>query len=291
MTAFQDFDPARVPSPCYVVDRAAIESNLRILHRVRVEGGVRLLLALKAFSMFSMAPLVMKYLDGTCASGLHEARLGREEYGGETHVFGAAYSRDDLNELVEIADHLVFNSFGQWQRGQEVVQAAQARRHLEIGLRINPQHSEGATPIYDPSAPRSRLGIPRSAFEGQSLDGISGLHLHNLCEQDFLPLERTFKAVERRFGEFLPQMRWLNLGGGHHITREDYQVDALIAFVREVRQRYGLEVILEPGEAIALNAGVFVTEVLDITENDGKLAILDSSATAHMPDTLEMPYR
>jgi len=286
------FDPSRVPSPCFVVDEAAVERNLQILHRVQRESGAKVLAALKAFSMWSLAPLEAKYLSGTCASGLNEARLGREEYGGEVHVFSAAYTEHDLAEILKIADHVVFNSFGQWQRFHPLLQQAKKERpHLKYGLRINPRHSEGEVAIYDPCAPCSRLGIPLSQFEGKSLDGISGLHFHTLCEQDVEPLKRTLAAVEAQFGDLLHTMEWVNFGGGHHITRHDYQVDELIELVKTFSTKYNVQVFLEPGEAVAIHTGVLVTEVLDVTWNDMDLAILDTSATCHMPDTLEMPYR
>jgi len=290
--ALETFDPARVPSPCFVVDEVAVERNLTILHRVQEESGARVLAALKAFSLWRLAPLVAKYLSGTCASGLHEARLGREEYGGEVHVFSAAYTEQDLREILKLADHVVFNSFGQWQRFQPLIQEARiARPHLRFGLRINPQHSEGDVPIYDPCAPCSRLGIPLSQFEGQSLEGITGLHFHTLCEQDVEPLKRTLMAVEEKFGYLLPQMEWVNFGGGHHITEPGYQVDELIELIRDFSARYNVQVFLEPGEAVAIHTGVLVTEVLDLAWNDMAQAILDTSATCHMPDILEMPYR
>lgn len=290
--SLENFDLSSVPSPCYVVDAAAIERNLRILARVQEESGAKVLLALKAFSMFAVAPLVMRYLKGTCASGLFEARLGREKFGGEVHTYAAAYRPEEMEAILEASDHVVFNSFGQWQRFREQALAAKARRpNLEFGLRINPEHSEGATPIYDPCAPCSRMGIPVARFEGQDLTGISGLHFHTLCEQDYEPLRRTLDVIERNFAEFLPQMKWVNFGGGHHITRDDYQVDALIERVKRFQDKYQVQVYLEPGEAIALNAGILVAEVLDTNWNNMDLAILDTSATCHMPDVLEMPYR
>lgn len=289
---FTQFDASRVPSPCFVVDEAAIEDNLKILKRVQDESGAKILMALKAFSMFNLAPLISRYLKGTCASGLHEARLGREEFGGEVHTFSAAYTEADLKEILKISDHVVFNSFGQWQRFQPLIQAAkQARPELEFGLRVNPMHSEGAVPIYDPCAPGSRLGIPREAFAGQSLEGISGLHFHTLCEQEYAPLDRTLAAVEEQFADWLPSLKWVNFGGGHHITREDYDVDALIQRIIAFQKKYDVQVYMEPGEAIAIHTGVLVAEVLDLTHNRMNLAILDTSATCHMPDTLEMPYR
>ena len=288
---FKNFDPTRVPSPCFVVDEVAVENNLKILDRVQQESGAKVLLALKAFSMFSLAPLVSKYLFGTCASGLHEARLGAEEFGGEVHIFCAAYTEKDLNDILQISNHVVFNSFGQWQRFQSLIKQAQAERpELVFGLRVNPMHSEGAVQIYDPCAPGSRLGIPLADFKGQSLEGITGLHFHTLCEQGFEPMSRTLDAVESQFGSLLYEMKWVNFGGGHHITHPGYDVDALIECIKRFSQKYDVQVYLEPGEAIAIRTGVLVSEVLDLTHNDKDLAILDTSATCHMPDTLEMPY-
>ena len=241
--------------------------------------------------MWRLAPMYSSYLDGTCASGLHEARLGRECYGGEVHVFSAAYGEDDLREILEIADHVVFNSCGQWQRFRPLALQAQVRRPgLKFGLRINPEHSEGEVPIYDPCAPGSRLGIPLSQLDENALDHISGLHFHTLCEQGFLPLKRTLQSVEEKFGHLLGRMQWVNFGGGHHITAPDYQRDKLVACVREFARRYDVQVYLEPGEAVAIGTGVLVTEVLDLSWNQLPQAIVDSSATCHMPDVLEMPY-
>ena len=286
------FDLHSVPSPCYVVDEVALENNLRVLARVQEESGAKVLLALKAFSMFAMAPLVMQYLRGTCASGLYEAKLGREEFGGEVHTYAAAYRQEDFAEILTLSDHVVFNAFGQWHRFRDQALAAQQLRpQLSFGIRINPEHSEGATAIYDPCAPCSRMGIPLARFEGQDLTGITGLHFHTLCEQDFEPLRRTLDVIERNFAEYLPQMKWINFGGGHHITRDDYQVDALIDRIKRFQDTYQVQVYLEPGEAIALNTGILVAEVLDTNWNNMDLAILDSSATCHMPDVLEMPYR
>lgn len=289
---FRSFDTSRVPSPCFVVDRAAVEANLQILQQVAEASGARILSALKAFSMWHLAPLVSRYLHGTCASGVHEARLGHEYYAGEVHVFSAAYSVQDLETLLPIADHLVFNSMGQWRRFRSLVFAEQSRRPwLKAGLRINPEHSEGTTPLYDPCAPGSRLGIARAQLDVNELDGISGLHFHTLCEQDLPPLARTLAVIEQNFGDVLPQMEWVNFGGGHHITAPGYQTDALIALIRDFAARYKVQVYLEPGEAVAIHSGVLVSEVLDILPTDFQQTILDISATCHMPDTLEMPYR
>lgn len=293
--SFLNFDASRVPSPCFVVDEAAIENNLKILAHVQEKSGAKILLALKAISMPSLAPLVQRYLSGTCASGLHEAKLGRESFNGEVHTFCSAYKEDELAQILEISDHVVFNSLAQWQRFQPLIQAAVQRRPgLKFGFRLNPQHSEGATPIYDPCAPCSRLGIPAdqlAEFDDSSFEGISGLHFHTLCEQSFEPLARTLDVIEERFGSLLNKLSWLNFGGGHHITAEGYDTEALIQRIKLIQNKYDLQVYLEPGEAIAINTGVLVCEVLDITHNALDLAIIDTSATCHMPDTLEMPYR
>jgi carboxynorspermidine decarboxylase len=289
---FASFDPARVPSPCFVVDEVAIERNLKILHDVQERSGAKVLLALKAFSMFSLAPLIMRYLAGTCASGLCEALLGREEFGKEVHVYSAAFTTADLREILKIADHVVFNTWSQWQRFQPLIQAAREERpNLDFGLRINPLHSEGAVSMYDPCAPGSRLGTPIAQVLDKDLSGISGLHFHTLCEQNFAPLARTLDAVEKQAGALLGRMKWVNFGGGHHITHPSYDVDGLVERIKRFGEKYGVQVYLEPGEAIAIRSGVLVSEVLDLMHNDRDIAILDTSATCHMPDTLEMPYR
>lgn len=291
-TDFTKLDLSRLPSPAFVVDRVAIERNLKILKYVADQSGAKVLAALKAFSMWRLGELTGQYLHGTCSSGLHEARLGKEHYSGEVHVFSAAFAEHDLREILTFADHVVFNTCGQWQRFQPMIQAALAERpSMEFGLRINPEHSEGEVPIYDPCAPGSRLGIPRSQLDESTLDGITGLHFHTLCEQDFLPLERTLKAVEERFGDLLHRMKWVNFGGGHHITKPGYQIEALIEAIKVFSAKYDVQVYLEPGEAVAIGSGVLVSEVLDIGWNHLPQAILDTSATCHMPDTLEMPYR
>ncbi len=289
---FLKFDPRRVPSPCFVVDEVAIERNLKILARVQAESGAKVLIALKAFSMFSLAPLIMRYLSGTCASGLLEAKLGHEEYGKEVHVYSAAYTEADLRDILQIADHVVFNTLTQWQRFQSLVQQAKVQRpSLDFGLRINPRHSEGKVALYDPCAPGSRLGTPITQLRAADLRGFSGLHFHTLCEQNFAPLARTLDAVEAQCGDLLAQMKWINFGGGHHISHPDYDVDGLIRRVREFSRKYGVQVYLEPGEAVAIRSGVLVSEVLDTLDNEMPIAVLDTSATCHMPDTLEMPYR
>ncbi|MEP3345756.1 MAG: carboxynorspermidine decarboxylase [Litoreibacter sp.] len=290
--SFARFDLDRVPSPCFVVDEVAIERNLQILREVADQSGGRVLLALKAFSMFSLAPLVDKYLFGTCASGLYEAKLGREKFAGEVSTFSAGFKAGELDEIIDLSDHLIFNTPTQVTRFANQVQSARDRgAQVSVGLRINPEHSEGWTPKYDPAAPCSRLGTPISQLTDADLEGIDGLHMHSLCEQGFAPLLRTWQAIEARISAWLPQMKWLNLGGGHHITKADYDRAGLVALVRQIKDKYDVEVYLEPGEACALHAGILVGEVLDMTHNDMPLAITDISATCHMPDVLEAPYR
>ena len=287
------FDPARVETPAFVVDEGLLVDNLTVLGRVKARTGCRILLALKCFAMFRVFPLLAEVLDGVCCSSPHEARLGREEFGREVHSFAAAYSAADIEALALTSDHLVFNSFAQKERFMPLARqrAAALGRELEFGLRINPEHSEGAVPLYDPCAPGSRLGIRRADFRTDRLDGISGLHWHNLCEQDADCLERTVAAVEHAFGDVLPRMAYVNFGGGHHITRPGYDLDLLVSIVNRFRERWGVQVYLEPGEAVALNAGYLVATVLDVVNADLPVAIIDASVPAHMPDVLEMPYR
>lgn len=277
------------PSPAYVVDLGRLRHNLAILDDVQKRSGAKILLAMKAFSMWSVFPVIASTLHGVCASSPWEARLGYEEFGGEVHSFAAAFKESDVIQLLEISNHLVFNSFHQLERFRHLWEPCQGR--VSVGLRINPEHTEGHTAIYDPCAPCSRLGIPRVEFEGRSLQGVDGLHFHTLCEHLFEPLERTAKVFEEKFGEFLPQMKWINFGGGHHITREGYDIDGLVKLITYFREKYDVEVYLEPGEAIAIGTGILVGEVLDVVHNQMDIAVLDVSATCHMPDILEMPYR
>lgn len=289
---FEHFDTSRVPSPCFVVDEHAFEQNLKILADVQARSGAKVLAALKAFSMWHLAPMVSKYLSGICASGINEALLGKEYYDGEIHVFSAAFSPKDLRDIVEFADHVVLNSISQWDRFKPQLLAKKEKNPaFSIGLRINPEHSEGEVEIYDPCAPCSRLGIPIAELNKGDLSGIEGLHFHTLCEQGAEPLARTLQAVEEKFAAYLPNMKWVNFGGGHHITKPDYDREKLIQLIQQFAKKYQVQVYIEPGEALAIHTGVLVTEVLDITQNQKQLAILDTSATCHMPDTLEMPYR
>jgi carboxynorspermidine decarboxylase len=284
-----NLDLSRVETPCFIVDTSLIERNLRTLFSVKERTGCRILLAQKAFSMFALYPLIAQYLDGSCASSPYEARLAREHLGKEVHVFAAGYSERDMNEIITYADHIVFNSFNQLQRFRDKI--ALSERPIDLAVRINPEHSEGTRPIYDPCQPYSRLGVTKKNFRPDLLDGIKGLHFHTLCEQNADALERTLKAVEETFGEFIPQMKYVNFGGGHHITRDDYDIDLLCSLITQFKKRYGVEVYLEPGEAVALNTGYLAAAVLDVFENGMNIAILDASAAAHMPDVIEMPYR
>jgi carboxynorspermidine decarboxylase len=283
------FDPNDFPSPCYVCDLGLLQRNLDILAGVRERTGCKILLALKGFAMFSVFPLISKYLQGTCASSPHEARLGWKEFGGEVHVHAPAYSDNNMEELLTLADHVSFNSIRQWQVHKQKV--LKSKRPIRCGLRINPQYSEVVVELYNPCAPGSRFGITAEELHGQNLDGISGLHFHTMCEQNADTLERTLVEVEKKFGPYFANLEWINFGGGHHITRNDYDVDLLCSIINRFKERYGLEVYLEPGEAIALNAGMLISTVLDIIERETPVAILDTSAAAHMPDVLEMPYR
>ena len=277
-----------IRTPYFLVDEKKLLHNLEILQQLSAETGCRVLLAQKAFSMYNAYPLMRKYLAGTTASGLYEARLGKEEFGGETHVFSPAYREVELDALLEYADDFIFNSPSQVRKYARKVKAA----GKQVGLRINPQCStqEGHA-IYDPCAPGSRLGTTLEQFDEALLPLLDGLHFHTLCEQDSDALEVTVQAFEQQFGKYLYGMKWLNLGGGHHITREGYDLPRLKRIIRQLAEKYDVQIYLEPGEAVVLNAGYLVTEVLEIVENGIKVAILDTSAACHMPDVLEMPYR
>lgn len=290
--AFAQFDLHRVDSPSFVVDAARLRANLRILAEVRDAAGIKMLSALKAFSMWNVAPLIGEYLDGVCTSGLWEARLAGEFYDGEIATYCAAYKAEDLPEICRLSDHLIFNSPGQIERFLPIIEAARARGdHFDIGLRVNPLHAEGEVPRYDPCAPHSRLGFPIDQLTEDHVALVDGIHMHTLCEQDFQPLRRTwdraFDFLEPHFGAF----KWLNLGGGHHITRADYQREELVEFLRDMAEDTEAEIYMEPGEAVALDAGILVGTVLDTHWNGMDLAITDVSATCHMPDVLEAPYR
>ncbi|HWU91001.1 MAG TPA: carboxynorspermidine decarboxylase [Kofleriaceae bacterium] len=285
-------DLAQVETPCFITDLGALEANLRILADVQVRAGCTVLLALKGFAQWSTFPLIRGYLAGATASSIAEARLAREELGGEVHAYAPAYSDAEMRELVTLADHIVLNTPSQWRRHRPAIEAARrAGRTISTGLRVNHEHQEVEVALYDPAGPCSRLGTTRANLSAEDLDGIDGLHFHTLCQVNSDALERALAAFEQRFAEHLPRMKWVNFGGGHHITRPDYDRERLVRLVRDFRARWGLPVYLEPGEAIALGTGVLVASVLDTLHNGMDLAILDTSATAHMPDVLEMPYR
>ncbi|MDP4940242.1 MAG: carboxynorspermidine decarboxylase [Verrucomicrobiales bacterium] len=284
------FERSGLDTPSYVLDQTLFRRNGEILKRVQDETGAKILLAQKAFSCFGLYPLLRDYLVGTAASGLHEARLGHEEFGGEVHVFSPAFKPAEMTAVLKIADHLVFNSLSQWQRYREEVLEVGPR--VSAGLRINPEYSEAVAEIYDPCAPGSRFGVLASQLEGVDLTGLEGLHFHTLCEQGASALDGTLRAVMEKFDDQLQTMKWLNFGGGHLITSPGYDIELLIALIREVRNRYPhLRIYLEPGEAIAVGTGVLLGTVIDLVENSMPIAILDLSATTHMPDVLEMPYR
>lgn len=289
----RDIDVSALATPFFMVDEAALKRNLAVLASVRERTGCRLLLALKCFAMFRVFPLLAKTLDGVCASSPHEARLGRETFGKAVHTFAAAYSEADIADLCDTTDHLIFNSFAQLERFTPLVARLTRKngRTISLGIRINPEHSEGAVAIYDPCAPGSRLGIRQKDFPEIFPGKINGLHWHNLCEQDADALARTVGAVEARFGAYIPKVDWVNFGGGHHITRPGYDTDLLVDIIGKFTEKWGKEVILEPGEAVALNAGFLVATVLDIVTADMDIVIMDASVPAHMPDVLEMPYR
>ena len=277
-----------VKTPCYIISEAKIEENCRILQGVMERTGCKILLAQKAFSLFALYPLIGQYLAGAASSGLYEARLSREHFPGESHVFAAAFRPDDFPAIFDYADKMIFNSIAQLRK----YGPAAKMRGISLGLRINPQHStQEGPPIYDPCAPGSRLGVTLEQFDPDCLELLDGLHFHTLCEQDAAPLVETVAVFEGQFGQWFSELKWLNFGGGHHITRPGYDIGALEDCVRQIQETYGLLVYLEPGEAIALHAGVLLTSVLDIVHNHMDIAILDASAACHMPDVLEMPYR
>lgn len=279
----------RLRTPCYVLDRYLFLRNLEILSSVQNRTGCKILLALKGFALWGSFDLAREHLAGTAASSLHEARLGRETFDKEVHVYSPAYRDDEFDAILGYADHVIFNSTSQWRRFRERVRLHDAQ--IQMGLRINPGHSEITTPLCDPCAPGSRLGTSLSELDGDALAGLSGLHFHNLCESNSDALERTLRALESKASTLFHNFEWVNFGGGHHITRADYDIDRLCRLVAEFGDRYGVTVYLEPGEAVALNSGVFIASVLDIVHHGLNIAILDTSAAAHMPDVLEMPYR
>ncbi len=280
------------PSPCFVLDESRLIRNLELLKDVQDRSGAKIILAFKGFSMWGAFDLVRQYLPGATASSLHETRLAKEEFRRETHVYMVAYSDDEFDEILIAADHLTFNSFSQWQRFKPRVLAARdAGKYISVGIRINPEYSEVDTDLYNPSKPFSRLGVTRAEFKPDLLDGVDGLHFHALCENDSDVLERLLEKLETNFGDFLPEMKWVNFGGGHLMTRAGYDLERLIRVVKTFRERWNVDVILEPGSAIAWQTGWLVSTVLDVNRNEKDIALLDISVAAHMPDCLEMPYR
>lgn len=283
-------DISKLPTPVYIVDERLIEKNLKILKDVMDRTGCRILLAQKAFSMYSLYPMIGRYLSGTAASSLFEARLGFEEMKGkEVHIYAPAYREDEFDEIIRICDHIIFNSFSQWNKYKDRIKALNNK--IECGLRINPEYSEIETEIYNPCAAGSRLGITSDNFSEEALEGIDGLHFHTMCEQNSDVLKRTIDVVDSKFGKYIKKTKWINFGGGHHITRPDYDIDTLIECIMYIKNKYDVEVYLEPGEAIALNAGYLAARVLDFVKNGIDIAILDTSAACHMPDVIEMPYK
>ena len=290
MNKLKEIDFNKTPSPCYIVDERLLRKNLEILASVQDRTGCSILLALKGFSMISMLPIVGEYLKGITASSLNEARLGYEFMGKEVHVYAPAFLESEFTELMGYCDHIVFNSFNQWEKYKDIVKNNK-EKNMECGLRINPEYSEIEVDLYNPCSANSRMGTTIKNFKADLLEGLDGFHFHTLCEQNSDALANTLPHLEEKFGPYLKQMKWLNFGGGHHITREDYDLELLINSITYMRDKYDLKIYLEPGEAIALNTGYLVSTVLDIVDNGMEIAILDASAACHMPDVLEMPYR
>lgn len=284
-----NIDFNKIKTPCYIIDENLLIKNLEVLKHVKDMTGCKILLAQKAFSMYETYPLIAEYLDGVTSSGLFEARLGFEEMHKEVHTFAPAFRDDEFQDIINFSDHIVFNSFTQFKKFLPVIKSS--NKKISCGMRINPEYSEIETDIYNPCFENSRLGVTIDNFEEKYLPFIDGLHFHTMCEQNSDTLERTLQKVTEKFGRYFKSLRWLNFGGGHHITREDYDIEKLINCINSVKQKYGLQIYLEPGEAVALNAGFLVSKVLDIVHNGMDIAIVDTSAACHMPDVLEMPYR
>ena len=282
------FDPEQIPSPCYVLDEIYLEKNLELIDRIKRQAGIRILVALKGFSMWSTFPLVKKYLDGATASSLHEAMLCNEEFRQKAHLCAPVYLESEIEKITDIASHITFNSIQQFYRFRDQA----VRKGLKMAIRINPEYSEVGTELYNPCVPGSRLGVTSTEM-GKSLpEGITGLHFHSLCEQNADALENTLLAIEEKFGRLLPALEWMNIGGGHHFTRNDYDIKRFIRVITHFRKKYNLEIIAEPGEAVGWQTGFLVATIQDIIHANGfKTAMLDVSFSAHMPDCLEMPYK
>ena len=286
----KDIDIYKLPSPCYIVDERLLKKNLEILDYIQKESGAQIILATKAFSMFSTFPLIGRYLKGVTSSSLFEARLGYEEMKKQVHIFSPAYREDEFEDIMKYSDHIIFNSFNQWKLYRDRVKNYKDKK-IQCGIRVNPEYSGIKTDIYNPCFKNSRMGVTLENFEEDELKGIDGLHFHTMCEQNSDTLMRTIKIFDDKFGKYMRDMKWINFGGGHHITRDDYDIKTLIDSVLYMKNKYNVEVYIEPGEAVALNSGFLVSTVLDITKNGMNIAILDTSATCHMPDVIEMPYR
>lgn len=284
-----NIDVSQLATPAYLVDERLLINNLEVLKSVSDRTGCHILLAQKGYSLFKTYPLIGEYLSGTTASTLFEARLGKEEMGKETHIFSPAYKEDEFEEIMDYCDHIVFNSFNQWDKYKEKIRSS--KKTISCGIRVNPEYSEIETALYDPCFAGSRLGTTLSNFQEDNLCGIDGLHFHTMCEQNSDVLKRTIQVLDEKFGKYMEKMKWINFGGGHHITRADYDIETLVDCILFIKNKYNVEVYLEPGEAIALNTGYLVAKVLDIVDNQIKNAILDTSAACHMPDVIEMPYR
>ena len=284
-----NFDRYSVPTPSYVIEESLLRKNCEILKKVIDRTDCEILLAQKAFSMYHTYPLLSNYLSGTTASSLFEAKLGQEEMGKEVHIFAPAYREEQMDEIISLCDHIVFNSVDQWEKYKEKIQ--RSSKKVSCGLRINPEYSEIETDLYNPCFTGSRFGINANKLNNADLTGIDGLHFHTMCEQNSDVLERTLDVVEEKFGPLMHRMKWINFGGGHHVTRDDYDIETLVKCINRIQDNYQVKVYLEPGEAVALNAGYLVSSVLDLNENGMQLAIMDTSAACHMPDVLEMPYR
>ena len=284
-----NIDFNKIKTPCYIVDESLLIKNLEILKNVEDRTGCSILLAQKGFSMYSVYPLIGKYLKGVTSSSLFEARLGYEEMGKEVHIYAPAYREDEFQDILKYSDHIVFNSINEWKKYRDIVKSS--RKKIECGIRINPEYSEIETDIYNPCFENSRLGVTLDNLKDEDLEGISGLHFHTMCEQNSDTLKRTIKIVDEKFSKYLKKMKWLNFGGGHHITRADYDIETLIECILYMKNKYNIDIYLEPGEAVALNTGYLVSTVLDVVHNGMDIAVIDASAACHMPDVIEMPYR
>lgn len=284
-----NIDVSELNTPCYITDETLLKKNGEILKSIQDKTGCKILLAQKAFSMFKTYPILRPYLAGTTASGLYEAKLGYEEMGGEVHIFSPAFSKKDMLEICRISDHIVFNSFNQWNLHKETIK--NCGRSISCGIRVNPEYAEVETDLYNPCITGSRMGTLASDFSDDAFEGLEGIHFHTMCEQDSHVLERTLPHVIEKFDHYLKKCKWVNFGGGHHITKSGYDIPCLIRCIEEIKNRYDVQVYIEPGEAVALNAGFLVASVLDIVHNGIDIAILDASAACHIPDVLEMPYR